>query len=114
VRRGEVYWGRPSVPGNERKRRPFLVVSDDAFNANERWTRVVVVHLTSVRRAGGPFDWEVDLPRGAARLPTASVAKCAEPYTLWKTQLDEQIGTLAADDMCRVDAALRVALGLRD
>lgn len=113
MRRGEVYWGSAPTPGAERKRRPFLVVSDDAFNANDRWTKVVVVHLTSVQRAGGPFDWEVDLPRGAANLPVASVAKCAEPYTFWKRQLAEHIGTLSADDMRRVDAALRTALGLR-
>lgn len=108
-----MYWGSAPTPGAQRKRRPFLIVSDDAFNANERWTKIVVVHLTSVRRAGGPFDWEVELPRGAANLPVGSVAKCAEPYTLWKSQLGEQIGTLAAEDMARVDGALRVALGLR-
>ena len=28
------------------KRRPMLIVSDDAFNENERYLKVMVVHLT--------------------------------------------------------------------
>jgi len=111
VRRGDVLWGSPPTPGGERKRRPFLVVSGDAFNANERWTKVLVVHLTSVRRPGGPYDWEVTLPRGAANLPQPSVAKCGEIYTLFKTQLGELIGTLAREHMEQIERALHVTLG---
>ena len=113
MRRGEVHWGVPAIPGGERKRRPFLVVSADAFNANERWTKVLIVHLTSVQRAGGPYDWEVILPRGAANLPRSSVAKCGEIYTLFKSQLIELVGMLARDQMEQVDRALHVALGFR-
>jgi mRNA-degrading endonuclease toxin of MazEF toxin-antitoxin module len=113
MRRGEVRWGSPNVPGVQRKRRPFLIVSGDAFNVNERWTKVLVVHLTSVQRPGGPYDWEVTLPRRAANLPAPSVAKCGEVYTLFKTQLGELIGTLSRGQMEHVDQALHVALGLR-
>ncbi len=113
MRRGEVRWGCPPIPGGERKRRPFLVVSGDPFTANQRWTKVLVVHLTSVRRPGGPYDWEIALPRGAANLPESSVAKCGEVYTLFKAQLGELIGTLARDHMEQVDRALHVALGFR-
>lgn len=109
-----MHWGSPPIPGGgERERRPFLVVSNDAFNANERWTKVLVVHLTSVRRSGGPYDWEVTLPRGAANLPRPSVAKCGEVYTLFKTQLGKRIGTLGRDHMELIDRALHVALGFR-
>jgi mRNA-degrading endonuclease toxin of MazEF toxin-antitoxin module len=107
-----VRWGHPPVPGAERKRRPFLIVSADAFNTNERWTKALVVHLTSVRRPGGPFDWEVALSKGSANLPESSIAKCGEVYTLFKTQLGGLIGTLGRDDLERVDRALHVALGL--
>src|SRR5262245_16536625 len=64
VRRGEVWWGAPSIPGEARKRRPFLVVSDDAFNRNDSYEKVLVVHLTTARRGGGPYSWEVEIPRG--------------------------------------------------
>jgi mRNA-degrading endonuclease toxin of MazEF toxin-antitoxin module len=100
------------MPGGDRKKRPFLVVSDDAFNANDRYTKVLVVHLTTVARPGGPFDWEVEIPRGVARLPKKSVAKCGEIYTFFKAHIGDLIGTLPGDYMGRVDRALGVALGL--
>ena len=113
MQRGEVWWGAPTVPGGSRKRRPFLIVSDDAFSRNERWSKVMVLRLTSVRHVSGTFEWEVDLPRGTAGLPRPSVTKCGEIYTLLKTDLDELSGTLAAEHMRRVDRALAVALSLR-
>lgn len=64
MRRGELWWGAPPIPGEERKRRPFLVVSNDAFNANQAYAKVLVVHLTTVRRPEGPYSWEVEVPRG--------------------------------------------------
>lgn len=112
MRRGEVRWGSPAVPGAERKRRPFLIVSADAFNVNPGWTKVIVVHLTSVRRPGGPYDWEVTLPRGTANLPTTSVVTCGEVYTLWKTQLGDLIGTLPRQRMAEIERALEVVLAL--
>lgn len=112
VRRGEIWWGRPPLPGGSTKERPFLVVSADAFNINERYRKVMVIHLTSSPRAGGPYAWEVALPRGVAGLPAASTAKCAEVYTFFKESLTELIGTLPVEDMRRIDAALGVALSL--
>ena len=112
MRRGEIWWGAPPLPGGSRKRRPFLVVSDDAFNRNELYLKVMVVHLTTATRAGGPFRWEIDVPRGIAGLPLASVAKCNEVYTLLKLHLTEQAGTLPHPYIERVDRALAITLGL--
>ena len=61
---------------------------------------------------GGPFSWEVAVPRGVAGLPKASVAKCAEVYTLLKTQLSQRVGTLPPDYLADIDRALSVALDL--
>lgn len=113
MRRGEVWWGRPGLAGGSRKRRPLLVVSNDAFNANEHYSKVMVVHLTSVQRLGEDYPWEVTLPRGAAGLPATSVAKCGEIYTLLKAHLEELSGTLRTEQIERVDRALLVALNLR-
>lgn len=112
MRRGEVWWGSPHLTGDRSKRRPFVVVSADAFNANERYRKVVVVHLTTTTRLGGPYPWEVRLPRGAGGLTHASVAKCAEPYTLFKDQLDERCGALPSRLLAQIDAALALALAL--
>jgi mRNA-degrading endonuclease toxin of MazEF toxin-antitoxin module len=88
------------------------VVSDDAFNANENYTKVMVVHLTTVQRGGGPYDWEVEVPRGVARLPKKSLVKCAEVYTILKAHLGEVIGTLPSEYLNRVNHALALALGI--
>ena len=112
MRRGEVRWGWPRVPGLESKRRPFLVVSHDLFNRNERYEKVLVVHLTTAHRTAGPYDWEVDLPRGTAGLPMRSVVKCNEVYTIPKARLGDLVGTLPIDALRKVDAALGLALGL--
>ncbi len=112
MRRGEVWWGSPALPGGSRKRRPFLVVSHDGFNRNDRYPKVMVVHLTSVRRLDVGYPWEVELPRGAAGLAVSSVAKCGEVYTLFKTALEERAGALRPELMQRVDGALAVALSL--
>ncbi len=98
--------------GATAKRRPMLVVSDDAFNENERYPKVMVVHLTSVQRLGRDFEWEVALPKGTAGLRRASVVKCAEVYTLWKEQLQGPAATLPGETMRRVNRALMIALGL--
>ena len=68
MRRGELWWAAPALAGGSSKKRPFLVVSADMFNAHPRYPKVVVVALTSTVRSRS-FDWEVALPRGTAGLP---------------------------------------------
>jgi mRNA-degrading endonuclease toxin of MazEF toxin-antitoxin module len=111
VRRGELWWGSPGLAGGSTKRRPFLVVSADFFNANPRYPKVMAVQLTTAVRARS-FDWEVEVPRGVAGLESASVVKCGEVYTLLKRQLVEAIGTFPLPWQRRVDEALAVALSL--
>ncbi len=112
VLRGEVWWGSPALPGGSHKRRPFLIVSHDGFNRNDRYPKVMAVHLTTVRRIGEGYPWEVELPRGAGGLPMASVAKCGEIYTLLKSHLGELVGMLPAEQMTSIDRALATALAL--
>ncbi len=112
MRRGDLWWARVPMKGSAEKKRPMLIVSDDAFNRNERYSKVMVVHITSVQRLGGPYDWEVPLPRGTAGLKRASVAKCGEIYTLRKEQLEGSARTIPPAIMRQVDRALAVALSL--
>ena len=112
MRRGEVWWGTPRVPGLHQKRRPFVIVSRDTFNRNDKYLKALVVHLTTVHRPGGPYDWEVEIPRGAARMPEASIAKCNEVYTIFKRELDGPIGTLPLSLVGRIDRALALVLAL--
>jgi mRNA-degrading endonuclease toxin of MazEF toxin-antitoxin module len=109
VRRGEVWWGNPPLAGGSRKRRPFLIVSNDAFNCNDLYPKVMVVHLTSVKRRRS-YPWEVSVPRDSAGLTVPSVVKCSEIYTLLKVHLTAAAGTMSRQLMARVDQALAVAL----
>lgn len=90
----------------------MLIVSDDVFNRNERYAKVMVVHFTSVQRLVGPYDWEVALPRGTAGLERPSIAKCGEIYTVWKEQLHGPPSTVPRAIMNQVDRALALALSL--
>ncbi len=112
MRRGEVWWAAPKTAGGSTKKRPVVVISNDVFNENARYAKVVVVHLTTVIHPGAPFLWEVEVPRGVAGLAHSSIAKCAEPYTLLKEALTARIGQLSARLMSELDTALARALAL--
>lgn len=100
------------MTGSRGKKRPMLIVSNDAFNRNERYTKVMVVHVTSVQRLRGRYDWEVALPRGTAGLERPSIAKCGEIYTVWKQQLHGPAGTVPHAILALIDQALALALSL--
>lgn len=87
-------------------------MSADAFNRNERYPKVMVVHLTTVVRTGEPYRWEVEIPRGTAGLEVSSIAKCNEVYTVLKSHLTALEGSLPRAYLARVDHALGVALSL--
>lgn len=78
-RRGHLYGVR--MPG-EAKKRPALVLSSDI--RNDRSPTVVVVPCTRTPRFG---PWHVELRRGEAGLPAASIAKCEDVTMLAKSDL---------------------------
>lgn len=87
-------------------------MSTDAFNLNERYAKVMVVHLTTTVYGGEPFPWHVDVPRGMAGLPTSSIVKCNEVYTFLKSQLTALVGSLPRAYLDRVDRALALTIGV--
>jgi len=112
MRRGEVWWGNPRLPGGSAKRRPFVLVSNDVFNTNPACLKTLVVHLTTARRMGGPYDWEVPIPRAVAGIPSTSIAKCGEIYTVFKADLSDHCGALPNEYLAKIDSALGIALSL--
>lgn len=115
VNRGDVVlaW-YPFSSGAGGKRRPCLVVQDDADNA--RLANTVVVQITSnLRAAGEPTQLliEVSTPEGKqSGLLHDSLVSCNNIATIEQSLVAKVIGSLPPDVMAKVDVCLKAALGL--
>jgi mRNA interferase MazF len=111
IRRGDIWFARldPTVGGEIRKRRPVVIVSNDA--GNRASGLVTVVPLTSNIERIYPF--EVLLKTAATGLGRDSKACAQQIRTLSKIRLDEKrTGTVSPDEMRALDSALRLHLAL--
>ena len=108
VKRGEVWWVNfePSVGGEIIKKRPAVIISNDA--ANKYLNRVQVVPLTS--RVGRVFPSETLVMLGDRE----SKAMADQLTTVSKQRLINREGRLASADMRKVERAVKVQLGLQD
>jgi len=115
MKRGEIYWANLEPrrsPGEQGGSRPFIILSDNAFNTNPRWTTVMGVPVTSSDRCRTRGPAVVELPRGTGGLKMDSYAICYQATTLGKEKLSRKIGTLDSADLSRVEAGLLAAFGI--
>ena len=94
-RQGEVHWidfGKP-IDSEPTRRRPCLILQNDAFNASAIST-VVVVMITSNLRLGQAFG-NVTLRKGEAGLRRKSVVNVSQIATVDRSVLNGRIGTLS-------------------
>ncbi len=112
MRRGEIWWAslpdpQGSGPGF---RRPVLVVQDNPFNESRIRTVVVAAVTSNLRLADAPGN--TLLYQDESRLPRDSVINVSQILTVDKAFLAEQVSVLRADVMARVDAGLKLVLGV--
>lgn len=95
------------------KRRPAVVVSNDAANAvAARLGRGVLTVVPVTSNVDRVHPFQVLIPEGIAGLTRDSKAQAEQVRSLDAQRVGEQLGQLPADLMASLDGALRLHLAL--
>lgn len=111
MKRGEIYFANlsPTIGSEMDKRRPVLIVSNDANNRAAN--TVTILPVTSNTSRVYPF--EVLLEPSVSGLAKPSKVQAQQIRTISKQRFDEvRLGRLGEEIMQQVDAAIRLHLRL--
>jgi mRNA interferase MazF len=114
MKRGEVYWADlvPRSGSEQMGRRPVILLSHDGFNQAPGWKSIIVVPISTSASQGKRGPTVVELPGGCAGLAKTGFAVCHQVTTLDRAKLTRKVGTLPAEVLREVEAALKAALDL--
>lgn len=107
MKRGEIWWVNldPTVGNEIKKRRPCVIVSNDASNRAQ--TRVQVAPMTSAQ-PNRIYPWEAAVTLSGR--PSKALAD--QIRTVSKTRLVSPAGAASATEMAALEDALRFQLAL--
>ena len=115
MRRGEIYSvDLEPVRGSEaNKRRPAVIVSNDAANATAgRLGRGVITVLPVTSSIERVYPFQVLLPAAATGLERDSKAQAEQVRSIAVDRLGERLGVVPGAIMLAIDEALRLHLDL--
>jgi len=106
MKRREVWWVNfdPSIGGEIKKKRPAVIVSNDA--SNKFLNRIQVVPLTSKTGHLYPSEALVIFEGKESKAMADQLA------TVSKLRLFKRAGVLSEEDMRRIEEAIKIQLGI--
>ena len=111
MQKGDVYLVdlNPVVGSEQAGMRPVVIVQNAIFNKLTR-TVVVVPFTTNLKRAKLPSA--VLIPKDEGGLDRDSVALCHQVRVLDKSRLRDQLGTISAETLAKIDETLAFVLDM--
>jgi mRNA interferase MazF len=108
MNRGEVWWINfdPSIGGEIKKKRPAIILSNDA--ANKHLSRLQVIPITSNVDRLYPSEAFVTINS------TLHKAMADQLTTVSKLRLINQMGKISREDMWQVERSTRLQLGFSE
>lgn len=108
IRQGDIFWVELEAPSGSQPgyRHPHVVIQNDVYNSSRLGTVIVCALTSKLKSAAMPGN--VLLEPGEAHLPKRSVVNVTQVFTVGRSQLGEQVGTLSAARVREILDGLRL------